>query len=215
MKRKPLKAIALAAAIVLMVSVTACGGSSGPVNDDAGTSEAEDQVEKKEDAGDDGAEPETEDDESSETAETASTGPKVQPKGKAGAPGKVNDSGAETKTEDYKNKTLEEAFADPKVRAELDEALGSADMNGVSYQVIGNDFIMSYILEGITIDGDDTLADALSETLEAALEEAAGTFESMAAAWDEALGQENTTTVFVRYYDDAGILVFEKSFKAP
>ena len=108
--------------------------------------------------------------------------------------------------------TLEEAFAVPEVKAAMDEQLGSMDIEGMefSYEVTGNDFIVTYKVLDTVIDNPDDFA----EQMEPVMEQLDVIFSLVAEMFDEALGKEGATTVVVRFLDSADTLLIEHSYKA-
>ena len=74
--------------------------------------------------------------------------------------------------------SLEEAFADPDVKAEMDEMISSMEEDGmtVSYEVIGNEFAVTYQFTELVVEDVDGLADSL----EAAMGQLEGVFVELA-----------------------------------
>ena len=200
MKRRTLKFMACAATMALILSVTACGGSDdgadtsntnveGTQNTEVVTKSevveiAEPEVEEDaEDVADDA------EDEAEDVAEDEADG-----------------------ADDEYFETLEEAFAVPEVKAAMDEQLGSMDIEGMefSYEVTGNDFIVTYKVLDTVIDNPDDFA----EQMEPVMEQLDVIFSLVAEMFDEALGKEGATTVVVRFLDSADTLLIEHSYKA-
>lgn len=190
MKRKSLKFMSCAAVMALMLSVTACGGSKDGASSSASDSSTVEDTSNTEDV----AAPEVEDDVETE----ADTETDAAEEADAGD----EDSFA----------TLEEAFAEPGVKEAMDEQFSSLDMEGMefSYEVKGNDFILTYKVIDTVIDDPDDFA----EQMEPVMEQLSVVFSSVAEMFDEALEQEGATTVVVRYLDANGTLLIEHSYKA-
>lgn len=209
MKRKTLKAIACAAAMVLALSVTACGGSDDSTgNTDVSDVKVEEPVFTVEDVkvpevvDNDEAEAEVEDEvdaeEETDVEEEAETEDEDE-----------DDADAEEETE---YASLEEAFADPEVKAEMDDMIASMEEEGmlVSYEVTGNDFVVIYQFTDITVDDVDGLSEAMSE----AMGQLEDMFVELAEMFDEALGEEGASTITVRCLDAADSVLFEGTYSA-
>lgn len=202
MRRKTLKAIACAAAMVLALSVTACGGSDDTTGN-TGVSDVKveepvvtaEDVEVPEVVDNDEPEAEVEDDaEEADVEEDAET---------------EDEDDAE---EEAEYASLEEAFADPEVQAEMDEMISSMEEDGmlVSYEVSGNDFVVIYQFTDITIDDVDGLSESMSE----AMGQLEDMFVGLAEMFDEAVGEEGASTVTVRCLDAADSVLFEDTYSA-
>lgn len=187
--------------VMVMVLLTACGGSKDDgIEREIDTtvdiqSEPADELETE---GNKEAEPEdaTNEDES-KTVESETT----------------EDGKQDEEVSDLENyETFEEAYYnDPDIRAGIEgsyASMGNEEMSvGIDIKV--NNFIVTYkfLDSSETVDG---MADALAE----ALEERADTLKSAAAAFDEALGfEEGTCTVTVIYADPDDNVLVEKTFK--
>ena len=196
MKRKTLKFMACAAVMALTLSVTACGGSDDGANKDTVNVE-EDAAGSQED---ENAEPEAEDTAGVEDTSGAETEDEADTADEA-------DAG-----DDEYFETLEEAFADPEVKAAMDEQFGSMDMDGMefSYEVKGNDFIAIYKVLDTVIDDPDDFA----EQMEPVMDQLGAVFSLIPEAFDEAIGKEGATSVVVRFLDANDTLLIERSYKA-
>ena len=195
MKKKSLKFMACAAVMALTLSVTACGGSdngsSSATTADSTTSDSTTldsaTVEDTQDSA------EVNNDEA-DTAEEANV---------------ADDANA---ADDEYFDTLEEAFADPEVKAAMDEELGSMDLDGMefSYEVTGNDFIVIYKAIDTVIEDPDDFA----EQMEPVMDQLGDLFSMVAQMFDEGIGQEGAVTVIVRFLDANDTLLIERSYKA-
>lgn len=117
----------------------------------------------------------------------------------------------EVEAETSDNKTVEDYYNEPEVKAAFEEQIAAAAGQGmsISIEVKGNDFAMIY-----QYDPDFVLADDAAEQLDTALESNASVFETQAQVFDAAIGQDGACTVIVQYLDAEGNLLTEKSFKA-
>lgn len=201
MKRRTLKFIACAAVMALTLSVTACGGSDNSSN--SNTSVAENTKDVKEDVSAPEADEEKEE-EVNKAEEEETKAPEAEEETE-------DEAGSESEDGEY-FETLEEAFADPEVKAAWDEELGSMDMDGMelSYEVTGNDFIVNYKVLDTVIDNPDDFA----EQMEPVMEQLGSIFSLVAEVFDEAIGKEGATTVVVRFLDASDTLLIEHSYKA-
>lgn len=197
MRRKTLKAIACAAAMVLALSVTACGDSGDTSTTTvAPVVETPAQTEKKVEVpqADDNDEAEAEVDDETDAEEDVEA---------------ENEGDAE---EEAEYASLEEAFADPEVKAEMDDMISSMEEDGmlVSYEVTGNDFVVIYQFTDITVDDVDGLAESMSE----AMGQLEDMFVELAEMFDEVLGEEGASTITVRCLDAADSVLFEDTYSA-
>lgn len=212
MKRKTLKFMACATMMTLMLSVTACGGS------DDGASSSNTDSAAVEDAADtgDAAEPETDADKAetgAEDADKAETGADEADAGAEDADETDADTAEDTNAGDEDSyDTLEDAFADPEVKAAMDEQFASMDLDGMefTYEVKGNDFIANYKVLDTVIDDPDDFA----EQMDPVMDQLGGVFSLIPQAFDEAIGQEGATSVVVRFLDADDTLLIERSYKA-
>lgn len=204
MRRRTLKFTACAAVMVLVLSVTACGDGDGSANSEIVQSEQAEEVEaevkveemeakaredvQEVEAAAEKAEAEMEAEEEAETEEDVDAG-----------------------DEEY-FASLEEAFADPTVKAAMDEQLGSMDMEGMefSYEVTGNDFIVIYKVLNTVIDDPDDFAGQMDPVMD----QLGTLFSAVAEMFDEGIGQPGATTVTVRFLDADDKLLIERSYKA-
>lgn len=192
MKKRTLKALACAAAMALVLSVTACGSKETDAPADDVVEDAEDE-----------AEPEAEPAEEPEAEAETETEPEAEAETETETETDVEGSGEGQTFEDYYN--------DPAVKAVFDaqmEALAGQGMT-IDLEVKGNEMTMIYQYE----EGID-LPENAKELLDAALEENAATFEEQAGNLDLAIGQTNACSVVVRYLDADGNLLTERAFKA-
>lgn len=201
MKRRTLKFIACAAVMALTLSVTACGGSDNSSN--SNTSVAENTKDVKEDV----SAPEA-DEEKEEEVNTAEEEETKVPEAEEET---EDEAGSESEDGEY-FETLEEAFADPEVKAAWDEEINSMDIDGmeISYEVTGNDFIVNYKVIDTVIDDPADFA----EQMEPVMEQLGSVFSLVAEVFDEAIGKEGATTVVVRFLDASDTLLIEHSYKA-
>ena len=188
MKRKTLKFMACAAVMALMLSITACGGSDSGDSSSAPDSTTTEDTAGSTEVNNDEDETETDVEEGTDAAEEADAG------------------------DDEYFETLEEAFADPDVKAEMDEQFSSMDMDGMefSYEVTGNEFIANYKVLDTVIDDPDDFA----EQMEPVMDQLGGVFSMIPKAFDEAIGKEGATSVTVRFLDANDTLLIERSYKA-
>lgn len=204
MRRRTLKFTACAAVMALVLSVTACGDGDGSANSEIVQSEQAEEVEaevkveemeakaredvQEVEAAAEKAEAEMEAEEEAETEEDVDAG-----------------------DEEY-FASLEEAFADPTVKAAMDEQLGSMDMEGMefSYEVTGNDFIVIYKVLDTVIDDPDDFAGQMDPVMD----QLGTLFSAVAEMFDEGIGQPGATTVTVRFLDADDKLLIERSYKA-
>lgn len=204
MRRKTLKAIACAAAMVLVLSVTACGGSDDTTGN-TGVSDVKveepvvtaEDVEVPEADDNDEAEAEVEDEVDAEEAD-------VEDDAEA-----EDDADAE---EEAEYASLEEAFADPEVKAEMDDMISSMEEDGMAvfYEVIGNEFAVTYQFTELVVDD----VEGLAESLEAAMSQLEGVFVELAEEFDNEIGEEGACTISVHYLDAADSVLYEGSFSA-
>lgn len=190
MKRRTLKFIACASVMALMLSITACGGSDdGASTSNTNVADTQDTADVTKSETEDLTEPEVE-----EVAE-----PEVEDEGEAAG-------------DDESYATLEEAFSEPEVKAAMEESLAGMDMDGmeISFDVVGNEFIVSYkVLDTVIDDPDDFAAQ-----MEPVMEQLDSVFSMMAEVFDELLEEEGATTVTVRYLDANDTLLVEHSYNA-
>lgn len=198
MKRKSLKFIACAAVMALMLSVTACGGSNDGASSSTSDSATVEDTADTEDVTDDAG-----------AADEANVSDAAD---EADAADEVNAADDTDAGDEEYFETLEEAFAYPEVKAAMDEQLGSMDMEGMefSYEVTGNDFIVTYKILETTIDDPDDFA----EQMEPVMDQLETIFSAVAETFDEAIGKEGATSVVVRYLDADDTLLIERSYKA-
>lgn len=203
MRRKTLKAIACAAAMVLALSVTACGDSDdtstttvAPVVETPAQTEKKVEVPQVDD--NDEAEAEVEDEVGAEDEADVEDDAEAEDEGDA--------------EEEAEYASLEEAFADPEVKAEMDDMISSMEEDGmlVSYEVTGNDFVVIYQFTDITVDDVDGLAESMSE----AMGQLEDMFVELAEMFDEVLGEEGASTITVRCLDAADSVLFEDTYSA-
>lgn len=149
MKKKTLKALACAAAMALVLSVTACGSKDTDV---PAEETVEDTVEDTEDQAEPEAEPETE--------------PEAEPEAE------------EEEEVEGEYETFEDYYNDPTVKAAFDEQIEALAGQGMSIEVEakGNELIMTYQYdEGIELPEDAAeLLDAELEKNTAIFEQQAG-----------------------------------------
>lgn len=207
MRRKTLKAIACAAAMVLALSVTACGGSDDTTGN-TGVSDV--KVEEPAVTAEDVKAPEVADDDEAEVEDEVDTDEEADVEDEAETEDEdEDDADAEEETE---YASLEEAFADPEVQAEMDDMISSMEEDGmlVSYEVSGNDFVVIYQFTDITVDDVDGLSEAMSE----AMGQLEDMFVELAEMFDETVGEEGACTITVRCLDAAESLLFEDTYSA-
>lgn len=204
MRRKTLKAIACAAAMVLALSVTACGGSDDTTgNTGVSDVKVEDPVVTTEDVEvpevDDAEEADVEVEDEAD-AEEADVEEDVEAE---------DDADAE---EEATYASLEEAFADPEVKDTMDDLISSMEEEGmlVSYEVSGNDFVVVYQFTDITVDD----VDGLSESMAEAMGQLEDMFVELAEMFDEELGEEGACTITVRCLDAVDSVLFENTYSA-
>lgn len=205
MRRKTLKAIACAVAMVLALSVTACGGSDNAAGN---TSVSDVEVKDTTETEKNNEVPEVVDNDEDE----AEVNDEVNADDEADA---EEDADADDETgadEEVQYESLEEAFTDPEVKAEMDELISSMEEDGmtVSYEVIGNEFAVTYQFTDLVVDDVDGLADSL----EAAMSQLESVFVELAEAFDEELGVAGACTVSVHYLDAADNVLYEGAFSA-
>lgn len=210
MKRKTLKFIACAAAMSLMLSVTACGGSDDSSNapnveDTADTSEDTAEPEEIEN------EVEAEEEVPEDAEEVLEDETEVEEEVEEG----VSEDKAEVEEEEEDDSeealTLEELFSDPTLKNVYDsmlEAMSEDDIS-LSYEVSGNDFVMIF-----TITDRSLATDEMAEALTDALETQGDQFKTQAAQFDTLLEGDDTCTVTVRYTDPDGNVMAEKTYAA-
>ena len=198
MKKKTLRFVACAAVMALTLSATACGDGDGSANSEIVQAEQDEEIE---------AEVEVEE----KVAEVREDKQEVEEVNEA-----IEEEAEEVEEEAEEDgeyfSSLEEAFADPEVKAAMDAELGSMDMDGMefSYEVTGNEFIVNYKVIGTTIDNPDDFA----EQMDPVMDQLGVIFSAVAEMFDEGLGQEGASTVTVRFFDDSDTLLVERSYKA-
>ena len=202
MKKRTLKSIACAAVMALALSVTACGGSddAAKTNDDANV---EENAQNTEDAGTDTeAETETEDTTAADTgADTEDAAADTETEADASA------AGAEGTYA-----TLEDYYNDPAVKSQLDASFESMGEEGMALSVEAKENVLTMICK---FEDSSMVVDGVGDTLSAALDANAATFEQIAASFDEAVGgAAGTCTFAVRYTDPDDKVLAEKEFKA-
>lgn len=188
MKKRTLKPIVCAAVMALTLSITACGGSDGGASSSTSDSATVEDTEGSAEVNNDESAEEADAAEETDAAEEANAG------------------------DDEYFETLEEAFADPDVKAAMDEEFNSMDLDGMefSYEVTGNEFIANYkVLDTVIEDPDD-----FAEQMEPVMDSLGGVFSMIPEAFDEAIGKEGATSVTVRFLDANDTLLIERSYKA-
>ncbi len=206
MKKRTLKSIACAAVMALALSVTACGGSddAAKTNDDANVEET---AQDTEDAGTE-TEAETETETETEDTTAADTGADTE------------DAATDTETEadasaagaEGTYATLEDYYNDPAVKSQLDASFESMGEEGMALSVEAKENVLTMICK---FEDSSMVADGVGDTLSAALDANAATFEQIAASFDEAVGgAAGTCTFAVRYTDPDDKVLAEKEFKA-
>lgn len=204
MKKRTLKSIACAAVMALALSVTACGGSddAAKTNDDANVEETAQDTE------DAGTETEAETETETEDTTAADTGADTE------------DAAADTETEadasaagaEGTYATLEDYYNDPAVKSQLDASFESMGEEGMALSVEAKENVLTMICK---FEDSSMVADGVGDTLSAALDANAATFEQIAASFDEAVGgAAGTCTFAVRYTDPDDKVLAEKEFKA-
>ena len=202
MKKRTLKSIACAAVMALALSVTACGGSddAAKTNDDANVEETAQDTE------DAGTETEAETETETETEDTTAAD--------------TEDAAADTETEadasaagaEGTYATLEDYYNDPAVKSQLDASFESMGEEGMALSVEAKENVLTMICK---FEDSSMVADGVGDTLSAALDANAATFEQIAASFDEAVGgAAGTCTFAVRYTDPDDKVLAEKEFKA-
>ena len=208
MRRKTLKSIACAVAMVLALSVTACGGSDNTTgNTGASDAKVQDTVETEED----NEVPEVVDNDEDEAevddeANADDEADEVDAEDEADSDDDAN-AGEETTYA-----SLEEAFADPEVKAEMDDMISSMEEDGMAvfYEVIGNEFAVTYQFTELVVDD----VEGLAESLEAAMSQLEGVFVELAEEFDKEIGEAGACTISVHYLDAADSVLYEGSFSA-
>ena len=199
MKRKTLRFMACAAVMALTMSVTACGDGDGSANSEIVQAEQDEEIEAEVEAEEMQAEVREEVQEvKDETEEVEEKTEEIEAEADAGD-GEYFSS-------------LEEAFADPTVKYEMDEQLVSMYMDGMefSYEVTGNDFTVSYkVLDTVIEDPSD-----FAEQMDPVMDQLGALYSAVAEMFDEGIGQEGATTVIVRFLDASDTLLIERSYKA-
>lgn len=204
MKKRTLKSIACAAVMALALSVTACGGSddAAKTNDDANVEETAQDTE------DAGTETEAETETETEDTTAADTGADTE------------DAAADTETEadasaagaEGTYATLEDYYNDPAVKSQLDASFESMGEEGMALSVEAKENVLTMICK---FEDSSMVVDGVGDTLSAALDANAATFEQIAASFDEAVGgAAGTCTFAVRYTDPDDKVLAEKEFKA-
>lgn len=204
MKKRTLKSIACAAVMALALSVTACGGSddAAKTNDDANVEETAQDTE------DAGTETEAETETETEDTTAADTGADTE------------DAATDTETEadasaagaEGTYATLEDYYNDPAVKSQLDASFESMGEEGMALSVEAKENVLTMICK---FEDSSMVADGVGDTLSAALDANAATFEQIAASFDEAVGgAAGTCTFAVRYTDPDDKVLAEKEFKA-
>lgn len=214
MKRKTLKSIACAAAMVLALSVTACGGSDDAAgNTGISDTEVQNTVETEED----NSAPEVVDNDEDDVE----VDDEVNADDEAGADNEDDEVDVEDEAdsdddanagEEVTYASLEEAFADPDVKAEMDEIISSMEEDGMTvfYEVIGNEFAVTYQFTDLVVDD----VEGLAESLEAAMSQLEGVFVELAEEFDKEIGEAGACTVSVHYLDAADSVLYEGAFSA-
>lgn len=212
-KKKTLKPIVCAAVIALILSITACGGSDdgdpSPASDSATVEDTENtkdlaELEEEADAASD-----------SITAEdTTNTEDPTEPETEADTAEETDAAEGAKAGDGVYFETLEEAFADPEVRAAMDEQLSTMGIQGmenieISYEVTDNDFIVSY-----KILNDVNYPDDFAERMESVMDELEPLYSADAEMFDEGIGKEGATSVIARFLDAADTLLIERAYKA-
>lgn len=197
--------------VVVMVLLTACGGSKNDsiepeVNTTIDT-QSEPVGELKTEENKDAEPEDTAKEDESKTVED-DTKPEA-----AAEPETTEGDKQEEEASDSENyETLEEAFENPDLQTEIDSLIASMEDEtmSISYDVKKNNFIITYkFLESSVKADTDGLAEALTE----ALEGLADTFKNMAATFDElVVGGEGTCTITVRSTDPDDNVIAEQTF---
>ena len=203
MKKRTLKSIACAAVMALALSVTACGGSddAAKTNDDANV---EEPAQDTEDAG---TEPETETETETEDTTAADTGADTEDAADTETEADASAAGAEGTYA-----TLEDYYNDPAVKSQLDASFESMGEEGMALSVEAKENVLTMICK---FEDSSMVVDGVGDTLSAALDANAATFEQIAASFDEAVGgAAGTCTFAVRYTDPDDKVLAEKEFKA-
>lgn len=208
MRRKTLKSIACAVAMVLALSVTACGGSDDTTGN-TGVSDAkvQDTVETEED----NEVPEVVDNDEDE-AEVDDEANADDEADEVDAEDEADSDDDADAGEEVTYASLEEAFADPEVKAEMDDMISSMEEDGMAvfYEVIGNEFAVTYQFTELVVDD----VEGLAESLEAAMSQLEGVFVELAEEFDKEIGEAGACTVSVHYLDAADSVLYEGSFSA-
>ena len=111
-----------------------------------------------------------------------------------------------------KEKTLEDYYNDPAVKADLDASFESMVQDGMtlSVEVDGNVLTMTCKFEDSSFITDD-----VKDELSAGLDASSAIFEGVVATLDDAIEQDRgTCTYVVRYTDSDDNVLAEKEFKA-
>lgn len=201
MKKRTLKSIACAAVMALALSVTACGGSddAAKTNDDANVEET---AQDTEDAG-----TETETETETEDTTAADTGADTEDAADTETEADASAAGAEGTYA-----TLEDYYNDPAVKSQLDASFESMGEEGMALSVEAKENVLTMICK---FEDSSMVVDGVGDTLSAALDANAATFEQIAASFDEAVGgAAGTCTFAVRYTDPDDKVLAEKEFKA-
>ena len=208
MRRKTLKSIACAVAMVLALSVTACGGSDDTTGN-TGVSDAkvQDTVETEED----NEVPEVVDNDEDE-AEVDDEANAEDEADEVDAEDEADSDDDADAGEEVTYASLEEAFADPEVKAEMDDLISSMEEDGMAvfYEVIGNEFAVTYQFTELVVDD----VEGLAESLEAAMSQLEGVFVELAEEFDKEIGEAGACTVSVHYLDAADSVLYEGAFSA-
>lgn len=206
MRRRTLRFTACAAVMALTLSVTACGDGDGSANSEIVQAEQNEEIEAEVEV----EEMEAKAREDVQEVEAAAEKAEAEMEAEEAETEEVEED-VDTGDEEY-FASLEEAFADPTVKAAMDEQLGSMDMDGMefSYEVTGNDFIVIYKVLDTVIDDPDDFAGQMDPVMD----QLGTIFSAVAEMFDEGIGQPGATTVTVRFLDADDKLLIERSYKA-
>lgn len=107
--------------------------------------------------------------------------------------------------------TLEDYYNDPAVKTILESQFGALASDGMSadIEVKGNEFIVIVQFEDASM-----MVDGIGDALDQMMESQAATFQSAAAEFDDAIGENGACTITVRYLDPDGKVLSENSYTA-
>lgn len=193
--------------VVLMVLLTACGGSQDDVIEPEVDTTADIQSESIDELETEKVD-EDEPKEVADKAELDTVEDEVETEATVDSE-TTADSEQEEVSDSEQYETFEEYYVAHKSELDAQWLSGSEEGMSLAVEVKDNNFIMTLKILDSSI-----ISDSLGEVLTEALDERVDTFKSQASQFDEALEFENgTCTVTIRYIDPDDNLLAEKTYR--